>query len=211
MVYLCILWQVLIWPFSSCCWWEVCIILLLRSSAYDGLWYYLPWSLETWCLLVMSLAFVLWFFTAPRIIISSTAVVFLGRPVWCLFLGPPVVSFFCKTFQALVLDVPSFCAVLLNGFFCSLGLQISCFWGVVTPLVFMIVYASDSKCRWKQRLNPRLDTHCSFMCKQAIQKEKKQLFLLYGKTYMRGNTYGMKADCLCFCPIFIFCLKSKYL
>uniref|UniRef100_A0A0E9WMB4 Secreted protein n=1 Tax=Anguilla anguilla TaxID=7936 RepID=A0A0E9WMB4_ANGAN len=50
------------------------------------------------------------FFTARRICLSSTVVVFLHRPVQ-LFQSPPLVSFFLKTFQTAVLDISSFCAI----------------------------------------------------------------------------------------------------
>ena len=47
---------------------------------------------------VMPLTGVLgFFFTSLTMFLSSTAVVFLGRPVWCLLLSTPAVSFFFRT------------------------------------------------------------------------------------------------------------------
>ena len=57
------------------------------------------------------------FFTALTMILSSTAVVFLGLPVRRLLLSTPVVSFFFRTFQMVVLAIGNICAMALMDFY----------------------------------------------------------------------------------------------
>ena len=65
----------------------------------------------------MSLTVVLgFFFTALTMFLSSTAVVFLGRPVPCLVVSTPVVSFFFRTFQVVVLAMTNAYAMALFNF-----------------------------------------------------------------------------------------------
>ncbi|KAG7457652.1 hypothetical protein MATL_G00229460 [Megalops atlanticus] len=67
-----------------------------------------------WRLLVMSLTDVFgFFFTALTRFLSSTAVVFLGRPVRYLLLSTPVGSFFFRIFQIVVLAMPNVCPMAL--------------------------------------------------------------------------------------------------
>ena len=68
----------------------------------------------------MSLTDVLgFFFTAFTMFLSSTAVVFLGRPVRCLLLRMSAVLFyliFFRTFRVVVQAIPNACAMALIDF-----------------------------------------------------------------------------------------------
>lgn len=68
-----------------------------------GLWYHNSFLLE--------------FFTALKMFLSSAAVVVvLGRPVRSLLLSTPVVSVFFRTVQIVVFSMPRFCAMALIDF-----------------------------------------------------------------------------------------------
>ncbi len=61
----------------------------------------------------MSLTVVLGsFFTAVTMFLSSTADVFLDLPIQGLLLSTPVVSFFLRRFQMVVLAIASVCAMV---------------------------------------------------------------------------------------------------
>ncbi len=61
----------------------------------------------------MSLTVVLGsFFTAVTMFLSSTADVFLDLPVRGVLLSTPVVSFFLRRFQMVVLAITSVCAMV---------------------------------------------------------------------------------------------------
>lgn len=79
---------ILIWPFDFCCWWEVCV---LQHSIYNSVIFSsLPSDDVTGhCFRVF----------LHRVPLSSNAVAFLCWPIRCLFLSPPMVSLFFKTFQ----------------------------------------------------------------------------------------------------------------
>ena len=74
------------------CGWAVCILMVID-------WY-----------------FGVYFFTALTMFLSSTAVVFLGRPVRCLLFSTPAVSFFFRTFQVVVQAIPNVCPMALINF-----------------------------------------------------------------------------------------------
>ena len=74
----------------------------------------------------MSLTDVLeFFFTFLTMILLSTAVVFLGRPVRCLLLSMPAVSFFFRTFQVVVRVIPNACAMALIDYPSFLSVKIT--------------------------------------------------------------------------------------
>ena len=76
----------------------------------------------------MSLTIVLGFiFTALTMFLSSTADVFLHLSVQDLLLRIPVVSFFFRTLQTVVLAMVNFCVMAMIDFPSSLSFKIACF------------------------------------------------------------------------------------
>lgn len=127
--------------------------LLLMSDLHLVVWplYLLSWSRLTvdwdtftpalWRLLVMSLTDVFGvFFTALTLFLSSTTVVFLGRPVRCLLLSIPVVSSFLRTFQIVVVAMPNACPMALIDFLYFLNFKMASFSPIDNSLVFVLVY-----------------------------------------------------------------------
>ncbi len=87
----------------------------------------------------MSLTVVLGsFFTAVTMFLSSTADVFLDLPVRGVLLSTPVVSFFLRRFQMVVLAIASVCAMVWLIFH-LLSASIARFSPIDTSLVFMLV------------------------------------------------------------------------
>ncbi len=93
--------HLLVYPLYFCSW------SLLRTVDCD------TFTPALWRLLLMSLTVVLGsFFTAVTMFLSSTADVFLDLPVRGVLLSTPVVSFFLRRFQMVVLAIASICAMV---------------------------------------------------------------------------------------------------
>ena len=101
------------------------ILLLSKSSSNGWLRYLHPCPMEIVCD-VTDWCFGGFFFTALTMFLSSTAVVFLGQTVWCLFLSTLLVSFIFRTFQV-VQAIPNACAMALNNFSSFLNFKMACF------------------------------------------------------------------------------------
>ncbi len=85
------------------------VLLFMKSSSVDCD----TFTPALWRLLLMSLTVVLGsFFTAVTTFLSSTADVFLDLPVRGVSLSTPVVSFFLRRFQMVVLAIASVCAMV---------------------------------------------------------------------------------------------------
>ena len=133
------------------------------------------------------------FFTTLTGFLSSTAVVFLGRRVWCLLLGMPV-SFFFRTFQVVAQAIPSACAS--SDFPFILSFKMACFSPKDSSLVCMLVYLFEHKCslhRQNPRLKPRVDTQNNLVFNYSNRTNlgnKKHLSVTCSKTFAHLNGYN---------------------
>ena len=83
------------------------------------------------------------FFTALTMFLSSTAVVFLGLPVQRLLLSTPVVSFFFRTFQMVVLAMTNVYAMALIDFPSTLSFTIAFLFTHRHLYGFLVGYTSN--------------------------------------------------------------------
>ena len=111
----------------------------------------------------MSLTNILgFFFTALTMFLSSSADVYLGRPVQCLLLSMTAVYLFFWTFQVALQAIPNACAMALISPFSQLQNHSQ------RQSWFFNVGLSFLTQRQNSRLKPRLDIQNYFWFNQSI-------------------------------------------
>ena len=135
------------------------------------------------------------------IFLSSTAEVFLGLPVQHPLPGTPVVSFFFRTFQMVVLATANVCLMALIDFPPSLNFKYACFSPIDSSLDFMLSTFLTLK-RSLQNQNRKLRLEC----------RHSVVLTVLGHSWAAKNTcqshvliiLGMYTNKLILCLIFIF-------